>query len=99
VPRWRRVFVALLVVVGCVLAPLSVLSVWMKSALLDTETYVSIVEPLAENPDVQNAIADRVTETLVVDNSVEQEVAERLPENAQFLAPKIDDALASACTT
>ena len=68
-PRWRRVLVALLVVLGCVLAPLSVLSVWMKSTVLDTDTYVSTVAPLANNSDVQNAIATRVTNTLVVDNT------------------------------
>jgi hypothetical protein len=98
-PRWRRVLVVLLVVLGCVLAPLSVLSVWMKSVVLDTDNYVSTVAPLAHNPDVQNAIADRVTNTLIVDNTseqdLEQQVIDRLPDKAQFLGPKINDALAS----
>ena len=62
-PRWRRVLVALLVVLGCVLAPLSVLSVWMKSTVLDTNAYVSTVAPLAQNSDVQNAIATLASRT------------------------------------
>jgi len=52
VPRWRRVVVALLVVLGCVLAPLSVLSIWLKTTLLDTSSYVATMAPLAEDPDV-----------------------------------------------
>ena len=98
-PRWRRVLVALLVVFGCVLAPLSVLSVWLKTEILNTDNYVSTVAPLARNADVQNAIANRVTNTLVVGNgseqSLEQQVVDRLPAKAKFLGPKINDALAS----
>ena len=69
-----RALVAVLVVIGCVLAPLSVLSVWMKTTLLNTDNYVATVAPLAENSDVQNAIADRVTSTLIENNSVEQRI-------------------------
>jgi hypothetical protein len=94
-PRWRRALVAILVILGCVLAPLSVLSVWMKTTLLNTDNYVATVAPLAKNSDVQSAIADRVTNTLIVDNSVEQRIVDRLPDNAKFVAPKITDALAS----
>ena len=94
-PRWRRIVVAVLVVLGCILAPLSVLSVWMKTTLLDTNNYVATVAPLADNSSVQNAIADRVTNTLIVNNSVDQRIVDRLPKPAQFIAPKITDALSS----
>jgi hypothetical protein len=71
----------------------------MKSTVLDTDTYVSTVAPLAHNPDVQNAIATRVTNALVVDNTGEQalvqQVINRLPDKAKFVGPKINDALAS----
>jgi len=69
-PRWRRILVALLVVVGCILAPLSMLGVWLKAEILDTDTYVSTMAPLADNAHVQNALADRITNTLVVDTSL-----------------------------
>ena len=94
-PRWRRALVAALVVLGCLLAPLSVLSVWMKTEILNSDNYVSTVAPLAHNADVQNAIANRVTNTLVVDNTVVNDVIGRLPPKADFLGPKISDALAS----
>ena len=95
VPRWRRVVVAVLVVLGCILAPLSVLSVWMRTTLLNTDEYVATVAPLAHDPAVQNAIADRVANTLVTGNTVEQQVVARLPEKAKFVAPKIEGAVAS----
>jgi len=94
-PRWRRILVALLVVVGCILAPLSMLGVWLKAEILDTDTYVSTMAPLADNAHVQNALADRITNTLVVDTSLEQSVEDKLPARAQFLAPKIADAFTS----
>ena len=95
VPRLRRVVVALLVIFGCVLAPLAALSIWLKAELLNTDAYVSTMAPLADDPDVQNALADRITHALVVDTSLEQEVAGRLPDRAEFLAPKLTDAFAS----
>jgi hypothetical protein len=83
------------VVLGCILAPLSALSVWMKTTLLDTDNYVATVAPLADKASVQNAIADRVTTSLVTNNNVEQRIVDRLPDKAKFVAPKISDALAS----
>jgi len=94
-PRWRRVLVAVLVVLGCVLAPLSALSVWMKTTLLNTDNYVATVAPLAHNAKVQNALADRITNTLAANGTLETRIVDRLPAKAQFLAPKISDALSS----
>ncbi len=52
---------ALLIIVACVLTPLSVASVWASSQLSDTERYVETVAPLAEDPAVQDALANEVT--------------------------------------
>jgi len=94
-PRWRRILVALLVVVGCILAPLAMLGVWLKAEILDTNTYVSTMAPLADNPDIQDALATRITNALVVNPSLESQVANALPPRAQFLAPRLTDAFAS----
>ena len=56
VPRWRRVIGALLVVVGCVLVPISLSAVWVRNTLLDTDHYVSTVGPLASNAQIQQAL-------------------------------------------
>jgi hypothetical protein len=59
--RARSIFSAVLIVIGCVLAPISALTLWAKTTLLDTDNYVSTVAPLATNEDVRDAIATRVT--------------------------------------
>jgi hypothetical protein len=93
VPRWRRILVALLVVVGCVLAPISVIGLWTRNTLLDTDQYVDTVGPLAEDPAIQKAVSDRVTKRLVQDVDVEGEVAAALPPRAEFIAPYVASGL------
>src|SRR5512134_3492589 len=59
--RLRRVAGVLVITLGCLLAPLSVLSVWLDSQLTDTDAYVETVTPLIEDPAVQDALATAVT--------------------------------------
>ncbi|MGX2995821.1 hypothetical protein JNUCC64_16285 [Streptomyces sp. JNUCC 64] len=63
--RVRGFFAALLIVVGCVLAPLSVLASWTADEVGNTDRYVATVAPLASDPDVQKAVADRVTDAVM----------------------------------
>lgn len=51
----------LLIVIGCILAPMSVVAVWTKSLVTDTDRYVATVAPLANDPAIQNAVADKIT--------------------------------------
>ncbi|HEY6708573.1 MAG TPA: hypothetical protein VJB61_13400 [Actinomycetota bacterium] len=59
--RWRAVVAGLLVVVGCVLAPLSVVAVWTRNQVTNTDRYVATVSPLASDPAIQAAVADQIT--------------------------------------
>jgi hypothetical protein len=59
--RWRSVVATLLIVIGLILAPLSVVAVWTKNLVTDTDRYVTTVAPLADDPAIQNAIADKIT--------------------------------------
>ncbi|MEU8764584.1 hypothetical protein [Streptomyces sp. NPDC048659] len=63
--RVRSFFSALLIVVGCVLAPLSLLAAWTADLLGDTGRYVATVAPLASDADVQAAVATRVTNAVM----------------------------------
>ncbi|MFG1625532.1 hypothetical protein [Kribbella sp. NPDC049227] len=58
---WRSPLAVLLILVGCVLMPLSVVGVWARNQVTDTDRFVANVTPLAADPSVQNAVADRVT--------------------------------------
>ena len=88
-PLWRRILVGFLVVLGCVLAPLSVLSVWIKTTALDTDRYVATVAPLSDDPDVEQALATRITNTIMQKVDVESVLADALPSKAAFAAPAI----------
>jgi hypothetical protein len=59
--RWRTVVATLLIVVACVLAPLSVVAMWTRNQVTNTDRYVATVSPLASDPAIQNAIADQIT--------------------------------------
>jgi hypothetical protein len=59
--RLRSFGSALVIFLASVLALLSVVAVWAADVVGDTDRYVASVAPLASNPDVQNAITDRVT--------------------------------------
>ncbi|KOU27439.1 membrane protein [Streptomyces sp. WM6372] len=63
--RWKSFFAALLIVIGCVLAPLAAVAAWTSSVVGDTDRYVATVAPLASDPDVQAAAANRVTNAVM----------------------------------
>lgn len=63
--RVRSLVAAVLVVVGCLLAPLGVVAAWTADTVGDTDRYVTTVEPLASHPDIQHAVATRVTSAVM----------------------------------
>ncbi|MBB2912636.1 hypothetical protein FHS43_003919 [Streptosporangium becharense] len=52
---------ALLIALGCVLAPISLLGHWVAEDLTSSEDFLASVAPLAGDPDIQDVVADRVT--------------------------------------
>ncbi|MFD9588942.1 hypothetical protein ACFWBM_30115 [Streptomyces sp. NPDC059980] len=64
--HWVRPFFAvLLIIVAAVLTPLSAVAAWSSDLIGDTDRYVSTMKPLASDPDVQEAVADRVTKAVM----------------------------------
>jgi len=61
--RGRRNTVAavLVLILACLLAPVSVVAVWAKSQVFDTNRYVETVAPLANDPAVQAMVTTRIT--------------------------------------
>jgi poly(3-hydroxybutyrate) depolymerase len=51
----------LLVTIGCLLAPLSVVAVWANSQITDQSRYLDTVAPISESPEVQAAVTDNIT--------------------------------------
>lgn len=63
--RARAVLAVVALVLGCVLAPLAVVAVWTSNEVADTDRYVANVAPLAGDPAMQDAIADRTSSEIV----------------------------------
>jgi hypothetical protein len=62
--RWRSLVSVLLIVFGCVLAPVAGLAVWTNNQVSDTDRFVRSVSPLVDDPDVQAALTGRLTATV-----------------------------------
>jgi hypothetical protein len=58
---WRTPVSALLIVIGCILAPMSVVGIWTANQVSDTNRYVANIEPLIHEPAIQNALTDKIT--------------------------------------
>lgn len=58
--RGRATASLVLIVVGAILLPVAGLTVWVRNQVLSTDRYVETVAPLASDPAVQTAVADRV---------------------------------------
>ncbi|GAA1598745.1 hypothetical protein [Kribbella karoonensis] len=61
----RTVLAVVLIVAGCLLAPVAVTAAWARTHVTNTERYVDTVAPLAADSDVRNAVADQVTEVIL----------------------------------
>jgi hypothetical protein len=59
--RWRTIVAVVLIVLGCVLAPLAGVAVWARNQVTNTDRYVATVQPLASDPAIQQAVTDQIT--------------------------------------
>ncbi|WP_185921847.1 hypothetical protein [Streptomyces sp. WAC06614] len=76
--RVRHFWAAVLIVLGCILAPLSLVATWTADIVGNTDRYVDTVAPLASDADVQAAVANRATDAVMqhIDlNSLLEDVA------------------------
>ncbi len=92
---WRGASSGILITLACVLAALSVVSVWASTQLSDTDRYVETVAPLADDPAVQQAIADDVTRAVFENLDIEALTTEALTAIAQRenVPPRVGEAL------
>lgn len=62
--RWRAPVSAVAIVLGCVLALVSVLGVWAANQVSNTDRYVANVAPLIDSPPVQSALSAKITSVI-----------------------------------
>jgi hypothetical protein len=93
--RARTIFAVVLIVVGSLFAWLSVLTVWTKTTLLDTDQYVSTVAPLAQNQDMREAVATRVTKRLMSEQALVSQLEAKVPARLRNRLPDLQAAVES----
>jgi hypothetical protein len=104
--RWRSLIAVVLIVLGCVLAPVAGVAVWTNNQVSNTDRFVRSISPLIEDPDVQNRITDRVTDTIfqyvdvqgIADDGVNALVDQGLPDRIGDRLLTLTPTLTSAVT-
>ena len=93
--RVRAVAAALVITLGCLLAPLSVAAVWTSTQLTNTDAYVDTVAPLIDEPAVQQALASAVTDEVFTRLDIQDRTTEALQAVADRtqLPPLIEERL------
>jgi hypothetical protein len=99
-PRKRapriRAGVALFLVVASVLAVLvSTLALWSHGIIFDSETYVKVVAPVADDPDVRAALSTYIAGKAVQAADLDARIADALPPGAKVVAPALTRSLQS----
>ncbi|HET9138991.1 hypothetical protein [Actinophytocola sp.] len=62
--RFKSIVATVLIVLGCLLAPVALTTVWVHNQVSDTDRFVATMSPLIDDPSVQTAITDRVVLTV-----------------------------------
>ena len=91
--RWRQLASAGLVVLASLVLAASVIGIWARRNFLDTDRFVDRAGPLIEQPAVQEALATRLTDQLMLIVDPEALFAEALPERGQLLAVPLANAV------
>jgi hypothetical protein len=95
-PRKRHlIFVSLLLVLGTILTPVTIVALYVKTQVNDTGRYVSTVAPLASDPAIQAYVADDITNRLFAQVDVQGYLKTVLPPIADPIAGPVSTAMQS----
>lgn len=90
---WRRAATVGLVVLACVVLTSAVVGLWARRNFLDTDRFVDRAGPLIEEPSVQQALANRVTEQLMTVVDPQALFTDVIPERGRLLAVPLANAV------
>jgi hypothetical protein len=91
--RTRTVIAAVVGVLAIVALTMSAVAVWARATVLSSSRVADLVGDVIAEPDVQAALADRITEEVFSAVDVESIVQPLLPDRLERLAPTISAAL------
>ncbi len=84
--RVRQILVNALVFLSCLGILTSTLTIWSNTTLLNTNTYMQIVGPIAQNNQVITAVSGYAADQVVTLLNVQQRTQQALPPKITFLA-------------
>ena len=94
--RGRRAGLSFLLVLGCGLVALSLIAVYVRATVLNTDRFVNAMAPIAASPAVQQAVADKLDNAITSRVDFDGLMREALPTQADPLAPALAGALEQA---
>ena len=94
--RARRGSLAFLLGFGCLLVALSVIAIFVRVTVLNTNRYVDAMAPIAASPAVQQAVADKLDTAITGRVDFDALLREALPDRADPLAPALSGGLQQA---
>jgi hypothetical protein len=97
--RARGPLAVALVVLTCFAFVGSVLSVWVHQSLLDTNNFVSTVDPLLKNPGVIDSVSAYTANQIVEVLNVQERAQNALPDRASFLAAPLTNTVQNFAQT
>lgn len=99
---------AVLIVLACILVPVTVITVWVHDIALDTDRYVKTMKPLATDRDIEDAVRHRLVDAVDVRVNGKQVTSDisdwlksqglqpRAADAVKALAPQVDEAVNAA---
>lgn len=89
----RKIVVALLVILGCLILVLASVAFWARFTLLNTNGWVNAVGPIPQNPTIAQSASAYLSGELFEQVNVDQAMVEMLPEKFQMLGVPLSKAL------
>jgi hypothetical protein len=91
--RYRRIVAAVLVVLFCILLPVTYVVTWTHYVTLNSNGFQKAVGPLASDPAIQAAASTAITNQIFDSLNPQQIVSNALPPKASFLAAPVTNAV------
>ena len=94
--RWRFPVSIVLLVMAIIATPLVIVGVWVRAQIADIDRYVDTVAPMADDPAVQQYVADELAQAFNDNVDLNTILADQLPAQLQSLSPTITSAVQGA---
>jgi len=94
--RIRSVLSWVTLVLACLLAVLSVVAIYARNEVLNTDAFVATVGPLARSQAIQEAVATKVADKVNSEVNFDQQLNHYLPKKLDFLSAPVASAAQTA---